>query len=343
MDYPGLVARTTRAGRVSAPPTAMRLDYRGPEPEPIGYLLIEAFSMMAFIAATEPLRIANRIVGRPLFRWLPISVEGDAVTASNGMRLMTDYRIADIHELPSLAVCSGFYPERGDSPALHAWLRALDHQGCALGGIDTGCFILAAAGLLDGERVTLHWESLPAFRERFPTVTASEALFEIGPRRFSCAGGTAATDMTLELIARRHGDGLAHAVAEQLIHARLRPRDDPQRQSLSRRLDIHHRPLLKALALMETHLEQPLPIDTVAEQAGLSPRQLQRLFARQLDARPAAWYLALRLDRARRLLQDTGMSVIAVALACGFGSSSSFSRAYRRRFGHAPRAEREGH
>ncbi|OHV09737.1 GlxA family transcriptional regulator [Kushneria phosphatilytica] len=318
----------------------MRLDYHGPEPEPIGYLLIDQFSMMAFFSATEPLRIANRIAGRELFRWLLISEDGEAVTASNGMRLMVDHAIGEFHHLPSLSICSGFGAARGSHRALLAWLHRLDQSGCALGGIDTGCFLLAEAGLLANEQVTLHWESLPAFRERFPDVDTTEALFKIGSRRFSCAGGTAAMDMTLEMIAHRHGDGLAHAVAEQLIHARMRSRDDHQRQSPARRLNVHHRPLLKAIAMMETHLETPLALGELAEQVGLSARQLQRLFAHQLDSTPAQWYLTLRLARARTLLQDTDMTVIAVALSCGFSSSSSFSRAYRRHFGHPPRGER---
>ncbi|RKR04232.1 AraC family transcriptional regulator with amidase-like domain [Kushneria sinocarnis] len=318
----------------------MRLDYHGPEPEPIGYLLIDQFSMMAFFSATEPLRIANRIAGRELFRWLLISEDGEAVTASNGMRLMVDHAIGELHHLPSLAICSGFGTVRGSNRALLAWLHRLAQSGCALGGIDTGCFVLAEAGLLADDRVTLHWESLPAFRERFPDVATTESLFELGRRRFSCAGGTAAMDMTLEMIAHRHGDGLAHAVAEQLIHARMRSRDDHQRQSLAHRLNVHHRPLLKAIALMETHLEAPLSPGELAAQVGLSARQLQRLFARQLETTPAQWYLELRLARARSLLQETDMTVIAVALGCGFSSSSSFSRAYRRHFGHPPRQER---
>ena len=104
----------------------MRLDYIGPLPETIGFLLLPRFSMMAFFAAVEPLRIANRISGKPLFRWLLISEDGQPVTSSSGMTLVADHSILDIRSLPSLAVCSGFEPEAHLNRALTGWLHRLD-------------------------------------------------------------------------------------------------------------------------------------------------------------------------------------------------------------------------
>ncbi|QFU01825.1 HTH-type transcriptional regulator CdhR [Halomonas sp. THAF5a] len=318
----------------------MRLDYQGLLPEAVGFLLLPRFSMMAFFSAVEPLRIANRIAARPLFDWQLISEDGAPVTASNGMTLLADRAIGDVHHLPSLAVCSGFGPEDTLSRPLMAWLHRLDQAGCALGGLDTGGFLLAEAGLLEGERVTLHWESLPAFQERFPSIETSDELFELGTRRFSCAGGTAAMDMALEVIALRHGSRLAIDVSEQLIHERIRTRRDQQRMSLARRLGVHHRRLVEAVALMERHLESPLTLAEVARRSGVSPRQLQRLFEQHLDSPPRAWYLKLRLERARHLLVDTDMEVLSVGLACGFGSGSSFARAFKAHFGVSPRVAR---
>ncbi|WP_447529163.1 GlxA family transcriptional regulator [Vreelandella sp. TE19] len=313
----------------------MRLHYVGPLPERIGFLLLPRFSMMAFFSAVEPLRIANRISGKALFEWVLLSENGEPVTASNQMTLMVDQPIGTL-DISSLALCSGFEPEAHLNRALTGWLHRLDQAGCALGGLDTGGFLLAKAELLKGERVTLHWESLPVFRERFPGIETSDELFELGERRFSCAGGAAAMDMALEVIARRHGAGLAVAVSEQLIHERLRSHHDQQRMSLARRLGSHNRRLVEAVALMERHLEEPLTLGEIARQSGVSARQLQRLFEDQLGASPRQWYQNLRLARAERLLIETDMGVLAIAVACGFGSSSSFARAFRARFGHSP-------
>ncbi|MDT8878042.1 GlxA family transcriptional regulator [Halomonas saccharevitans] len=318
----------------------MRLDYHGLLPEAVGFLLLPRFSMMAFFSAVEPLRIANRIAARPLFDWQLISENGAPVTASNGMTLLADRGIGEVHHLPSLAVCSGFGPEDTLSRPLMAWLHRLDQAGCVLGGLDTGGFLLAEAGLLEGERVTLHWESLPAFQERFPAIETSDELFELGKRRFSCAGGTAAMDMVLEVIARRHGSRLAIDVSEQLIHQRIRTRRDQQRMSLARRLGVHHRRLVEAVALMERYQEAPLSLAEVASRSGVSPRQLQRLFEQHLDSSPRAWYLKLRLERARQLLVETDMDVLSVGLACGFTSGSSFARAFKAHFGTTPRQVR---
>ncbi len=310
--------------------------------ERIGFLLLPHFSMMAFFSAVEPLRIANRISGRPLYDWTLISEDGGPVTASNGMTLLADQSIEAVHHLPALAVCSGFDPEAHQSRAITRWLNRLDQAGCVLGGLDTGCFVLAAAGLLKGERVTLHWESLPAFRERFPSIATSEELFELGSRRFSCAGGAAAMDMALEVITRRHGQELAIDVSEQLIHERMRTRRDQQRMTLARRLGTHRRHLVDAVALMERHLETPLSLAAVAERCGISSRQLQRLFEQELGATPRHWYLRLRLERARQLLAETDLDILSVGLACGFTSASSFSRAFRHHFAKPPRQVREG-
>jgi AraC family carnitine catabolism transcriptional activator len=318
----------------------MRLNYSGPTPELIGFLLLPRFSMMAFFSAVEPLRIANRISGRPLFEWMLISENGGSVTASNGMTLLADQTIEAVHYLPSLALCSGFDPERYLSPALVRWLRRLSAAGCVLGGLDTGCFVLAAAGLLNGERVTLHWESLPSFKERFPAIATSNELFELGARRFSCAGGTAAMDMALDVIARRHGQRLAIDVSEQLVHERMRTRHDQQRMTLARRLDTHNARLVEAVDLMERHLETPLSLADVARRSRVSLRQLQRIFEHELGNSPRDWYLGLRLERAYHLLTETDLDVLVVGLACGFASSSSFSRAFRQRYGRSPREVR---
>lgn len=318
----------------------MRLDYQGPLPEMVGFLLLPQFSMMAFFAAVEPLRIANRISDRPLFDWTLISADGGPVTASNGMTLMADQSTGQVHHLPSLAVCSGFTPEAHLTRPLMAWLHQLDQAGCCLGGIDTGAFLLASTGLLTHERVALHWESLPAFREHFPGIETTDELYELGERRFSCAGGAAAMDMALEVIARRHGVKLAIDVSEQLIHDRIRTRSDQQRTALVKRLSTHNRHVVEAVALMEQNIEEPLSLEEVASRVEVSVRQLQRLFEQELSMTPRQWYLQLRVKRAKRLLVETDLAVLTVGLACGFSSSSSFARTFRAHYGYSPRAVR---
>ncbi|XKE47115.1 GlxA family transcriptional regulator [Halomonas organivorans] len=310
----------------------MRLHPPVPAPERIGFLLLPRFAMVAFFSAIEPLRIANRISGEPLFAWDLISRDGEPVVASNGMTLAATCALAEATALPSLAVCASFEPEAALDEALLDWLRQCAASGCVLGGIDTGCFALAAAGLLDDQTVTLHWECLPEFRTRFPRVDAVESIYEVTPEGFSCAGGSAAIDMSLDLIRRRHGDDLAQRVRDQLIH-------DHGRLPASRQRDPAAPPdptLQRAIGLMEANLESPLGIRELAAELDLSWRRLDRLFARHLGTSPQRAYLARRLDHAHRLLRETRHSVMDIALACGFASASSFTRAFRRRHGVTP-------
>lgn len=309
-------------------------------PQRMEFLLVPDFSMMAFTASIEPLRVANRMAGRVLYTWGTVSVDGGPVTASNGVPVMADAAIG-ARPAPGIAiVCAGLRAERFREPAATAWLRGLARSGTMLGGVCTGALVLARAGLLDGYRCTIHWENMEGFVEEFPGQDITATMFEIDRDRLTCSGGTAPLDMMVHLIARDHGEALAVAVAEQMLHVQVRHPGDPQRMSLQYRTGISHPKLLAAIAAMEAHLEAPLPLDELAGQVGLSPRQLERLFRLHIGRPPSRYYQELRLKRARLLLLQTPMPVIQVAVACGFASASHFTQCYRTQFGRSPRAER---
>lgn len=303
-------------------------------PERIGILLLPRFAMMALFSAIEPLRIANRMAGHELFRWSLISEDGNPVTASNGMPLGVDTAIRNGPACSSLAVCASFAPEADLTAGLLDWLtQQAGEPDCILGGIDTGSFILARAGLLTRQTVTLHWESLPEFRRRFPRIDAVESLFEVSADGFSCAGGSSAIDMMLDLVRRRHGDLLADQVGAQLMHAR--PRLPASRQRSADQTETVPE-LQRAIKLMEANLEAPLALRELARRAGVSWRRLERLFARHLARSPQYYYQQLRLNHAHHLLLDTSYPVLDIALASGFASSSTFARAFRRHYNLTP-------
>jgi AraC family carnitine catabolism transcriptional activator len=314
--------------------------YAGEGPEPIGFLLAPKFSMMAFLCAVEPLRIANRLAGRAVFAWHAYSADGAPVEASNGMRIMVEAPLAAVTGMPTLLVCAGFEPEQLATRHVLRCLQRLARAGVLLGGLDTGAVVLAKAGLLDDVTVTMHWEAVPAFREAFPHITVKDELFEVDCGRITCAGGTAAMDMMLDMIATKHGEPLAVAISEQLIHDRIRDRRDHQRMAPSARLGIGDRRVIKSIGIMERHLDEPVTNAKLAANCGVSARQLERLFGAQLGKAPAAYYLELRLVRARHLLRQSDLSVIEVAAATGFASASALSRAYRQHFGLPPSRDR---
>ena len=313
---------------------------RRDEPQRIGFLLLPNFSLIAFTSAVEPLRLANRVRGHQLYEWRLYSVDGAPVASSNGARVMVDGAISNDAEIDMAIVCTGIDVHLVGNHATVSWLRRLERRGVAIGAVCTGTHVLARAGLLKNHRCTIHWENLVGFAEEFPELEVTAQIFEIDRNRYTCAGGTAAIDMMLELIAEQHGPDLAGDVAEQIIHERIRDHSEHQRLSLPGRLGVRHPKLLSIIGTMENNLEEPLGRADLAARAGLSTRQLERLFRKYLHRSPARYYLEMRLHRARLLLLQTNMSVMNVALACGFVSASHFTKCYRAFFGRTPYRER---
>jgi transcriptional regulator GlxA family with amidase domain len=309
-------------------------------PQKIAFLLVPNFSMIAFTSAVEPLRLANRASGKRLYDWHLFSADGKPVSASNGIVLTPEGRVEQAAGFGTVVLCSGIDGHLYEDRAVFAALRRFDRQGADIGALCTGSHILARAGLLEGHRCTIHWENLAGFTELFPDIEATSELFEIDRNRFTCAGGTAALDMMLNLIARQHGHELAAAVSEQFMHERIRNEHDQQRMALPARLGVRHPKLMSVIKLMEGNLEEPLSRAALARAAALSNRQLERLFRKYLNRSPARYYVELRLNRARLLLLQTNMPIIDVALASGFVSASHFSKCYRDFFGKTPRRER---
>ena len=309
-------------------------------PHRVGFLLVPDFALMTYSCAMEPLRAANELSGRELYRWMHVSPDGRPVAASNGVAIVPDQGLETSLDVDDLFVCAGGNPARFDDAPTLAWLRAQSRRGIHIGGISGGPVILARAGLLDGRRCTMHWEYISAFKERFPNHTVTGARYEIDGTCCTCAGGMTAFEMTLALIGRRHGRDLASAISEWFLHTRLGLGWEPQRMSVRDRYGVTNTPLLSVLAHLEAASEEAPSRDSLAEVAGVSVRQLERLFQSKLGCTIGQHMLTLRLERARRLLRQTSLSVLEVAVASGFNSAAHFSRAYRGRFGHPPRVER---
>ncbi|KGM33641.1 GlxA family transcriptional regulator [Inquilinus limosus] len=309
-------------------------------PQRVAFLLVPNFSMMALSAVLEPFRAANWVARRTLYDWRLLSVDGEPVTASNSGVLMAQGAIGPEDSFTMVVVVAGLDPQEGRDERILAWLRRMARRGSRIGAVSTGTYHLAWAGLLDGYRCTIHWENLSAFTETFPRLDVTGRLFEIDRDRFTSAGGTASLDMTHYLIGQAHGIDLANQVAEQFLHARPRQGHAPQRMELRERLGVSHPKLLAAIAEIEANLAEPLPRAALARAAGLSTRQLERLFRIYLNCTPSQYYLEARLKHAQILLAQTSMPILEVAVACGFASASHFAKCYRSLFSHSPRAER---
>ena len=307
--------------------------------ETIHFLLLPGFSMIGFVCALEPLRVANRF--RPgVYQWTIASLDGKPVQASDGISILVDKSIAEINTAYCVFVVAGFRPLDHHTATVSHWLQRISRQGAIVGAIDSGSFNLAEAGLLENHCITLHWEAIPAFIERYPHLKVRQELFEISDRRMTCAGGTAALDMMHDFISRRFGSEFAIQVSEQFVRGRIRNQSDQQRMQIAGRYGVHNKKVVQAINIMENNTENPWTTTEIAANMAITRRHLERLFKIYLNETPTNFYLQLRLERARQLLQQTEMTIMEISVACGFESSSYFSRAYRIRFGLSPSKDR---
>lgn len=306
----------------------------------IGFLTLDNYSMIAFANAVEVLRMANYLSRQTLYRWSVVTLDGQAARASNGLPVAPTQTLAQAGRPDILFVCGGIGIREAVTPKLGAVLAGLAREGVMLGGLCTGSYALVKAGLVNGYRCAIHWENICALREEFSRVVFTEGLFAADRDRLTCSGGTAPIDMMLHLVASRHGKKLAAGISAQFIVERIRDADHQQHRPVAARLGFSRKELTGASQLMESHIEEPLPMDEVARRVGLSQRQLQRMFKYFMNFSPIQYYLQLRLRRARELLTQTDMSIMSITVACGFQSSCRFSKAYREQFGYPPSGER---
>ncbi len=321
---------------ISAVPTASIKKSR------IGFLLLSDYSMIALASAVEPLRMANQLSGKELYSWYLISTDGNSVQASDGMKVQVDASIENTPEIDTLIVAGGINVSKKYSKTDIQWLKSLAAKNVVLGGICTGAYLLADAGLLDGYDCSAHWEYIAPLQEAFPKVKCNRRLFTHDRNRLTCSGGGAPMDMMLYIIALQHGRALCGAISDMFVCDRVRSQGDQQKVPLRHLLSTAQPKLVEIVELMESNIEEPIELDELASFVNVSRRQLERLFHRYLNCTPSRYYLKLRLDRARQLLKQTTLSIIEVSSACGFVSTPHFSRCYRKHIGFSPREDRTG-
>ncbi len=311
------------------------------ETESFGFLLLPGHPMLPVSAAIDVLALANYVGRKPFYSWCTLGQGDRTVTSMNGLSIQTDQLFDTAPHLSNLVVCAGVDGHEQANPEILAWLRRIKTEGTSIGAVSTGSWVLAQAGLLDGKRCTIHWEDRGAFRETYPHLDVSEAIFETDGPIFTCSGGTAVVDLALTFVAAGHGIDLANKVAEQLLHSEIRSPLGMQTINRSRRLGIANAHVRTAVQIMERNLEDPVQLPKIARQVGLSQRHLDRLFRSHLGRSPKRYYLECRLRLARSLVRQTDLPIYEIALACGFSSSSYLAKWYAQQFGCVPLEERQ--
>ncbi|MEB8386733.1 GlxA family transcriptional regulator [Rhodobacteraceae bacterium KMM 6894] len=294
--------------------------------------LLPGYSALSFAGALEALKYANDYATDHEFIWQLCTQDGQPVPDLTGLKLPVDTNFVNVNDGDIILVCGGEDVLKTTPDAMLHWLRRNARHGARIGGLNTGSLVLAKAGVLNGAPTTVHWRNRLSFLEEFPDETLTDFTYTTLNERYSTAGGTASIDLMLYLIEVICGEEVAHAVSGQLNYTKIRVLQDSERVQSVDRAGFRHPKLSVIISLMETNLEEPLRPGDLAQSVNISTRQLERLFRRYLKSTPKSYYTKMRLEHARNLLLQSNMAITDIALVCGFGSTSHFSRRFREHF-----------
>ncbi len=307
----------------------------------IGFFVTDDFSPLGFFSAVEVLRNANMLSEKPLYSWQVVTLTGGPVSTTNGLSLCESTSIADIGQLDMVFVCAGYHPEKSCDDKTLSWLRNLKRHGTNVCSVSTGIYLLAHAGLIGARRCTIHQDNAASFREAFPDINLIDQVFEIDKGLYSCAGGTAAIDLFVSMVAEEIGEKAAATIAYNFQQDRVRSPVDAQSSANRLDLKLKSAKLGEAVEIMQQNIEFPLSFPEISGQIGITQRQLQRIFKKYVSKSPKEYYVNLRVEHSRRILLQTTLSIIEIAMASGFGSHGHYSKCYRARYGMSPTAERQ--
>lgn len=306
----------------------------------IGFLLIDKFALMSFSAAIEPLRAANTLLNKDFYKIDFFSADDIAATSSIGIQVNATAKLEETCSMDILFVVAGDEFTTLYKPEIYKLLRQLSNQSVVLGGVSGGPVTLALAGVMQNRRFTAHWEYTTALRELMPELLLENSLYMIDRDRYTCAGGVAPVDMMNAVLTKHHGADFAQKVSDWFIHTEVRPSAGPQRSSLAERYPTATQPVILAIEAMQNHIADPLDLEQLARLADISPRQLNRLFTEKLGKRTMAFYRLLRLQVAKKLLNQSSLKIIEVAQATGFVNAAHFAACFQKEFEKTPSQSR---
>ncbi|MER9202334.1 GlxA family transcriptional regulator [Mesorhizobium sp. M0933] len=337
-------------------PTSVMQD--GPEREAkfgshgvnIAILVLPGFSHLALHSYLEPLCIANSLSEDTQFQWQLVGLEGSTVIGTNGLSIPVDTTIAALHardtkgvELDQLVVLGGELIEKQPSDILNNFLRKMVRLSVGISAIGTATWLLARVGLLADTRCTIHWSKLAAFSEVFRDTRIQDCLFVTEGQYTTCAGELAAFDLAVDFIGTHAGEITAQDVCRHATVQGRRSGSDRQTGSSGVVFEKVSPKLVAAIKIMEENIELPLSLASLSNRMEISRRQLERLFKGHVRTTPAKFYLNLRIEHSKRLIEGTQLPIIDIAIASGFVSSSHFAKCFKAIHGISPQRVRSNY
>ena len=297
--------------------------------EIVNVLLFDDFSNHCLANVIEPLRAANMISRRALYEWHFYTLDGNITTSSSGMQITPDDGLSAANGDFLIVMPSYNFRSHSGWITTRA-LKAAAKRHQVVAGLDTGSWLLADAGLLEGYRATIHWEEIISFEEMFPEVNVLRERYVIDRDRITCSGAMAAYELATKLISDRHDPFLALEVEQLFMSVGDGGGLQPFRTPSGRLVQ-------KAVSVMQDNLEEPVPIAVIAKQVGISQKGLEQRMVQEMKATPQAVYRRLRLSLAKKLVLGTELQIAEIAGRTGYDNASAMTRAFREEFGMSPR------
>ncbi|WP_299356849.1 GlxA family transcriptional regulator [uncultured Shimia sp.] len=305
------------------------------------FVVIPRFNLGTLVNMIETMRIANYLSSQKSFSWEVVSFEEERVIASSGITVKASTDVENVRPASYVFVLASWGGEHYDNRNLLSWIRRRSRQGETICAVELGCYPVAKAGLLAEKEATTHWSWMNGFQETFDNIDVKEQVFTTSNRVLTCAGAMAVVDLMLYIIETIHGSAFSGEIADQMMVHSIREKTAPQRRTMGHGTVTLPPVIREAISLIERNIEEPLSVPEVAEALGVSQRQLERNFKKQIGCTVVQFSLLLRLQRARLLLISTTLSVREIATASGFNTLSHFAYSFGRFFDRRPSEYRE--
>jgi transcriptional regulator GlxA family with amidase domain len=309
-------------------------------------LVVDGVSLTTVSTALEPFQQVNTMLGEGRFHIQLVSLESTDPMTSAGVPIPCHLTSTDVlaklnlQNRPDLLIlCCGQMTPPINQASAGKFARKIARQNVPIFALGAACFIAAKTAMIKGGKCATHWKMTSSLAEQFPAIEVQNVLYVLDECISSCAGEFATFDMILALIERIFGSRMSGEIRHHFIAAGQRSGDSQQRLSGDAFVCEDER-FQKALSIMMDNIEVPVAISEIASRLGYSIRQIERIFSRNGFESPHRYYINLRLNRARQLIEQTNMSFTEIALASGFDSSSSFSNRYKLKFGAPPKEHR---
>lgn len=305
----------------------------------VALFVLPDFTPTEVSSVIDVFRIANQVCGQEIYSWQFVSSDSHMVASGDNMFIKAT-KTSELRSRPDIVIILGGSSCAANSKMLLKTARWATRFGAQLIVLSNAVSALADRGFFTNKTVSTHWDAPETEDECLYGTTFSRSIFKEEGRTITSCGYVATFDVMTNVVSEHLGKTVSTKVSEYLVANGVRSADSLQRANLVDRIGTYNVKLLASIELMESNLEETLPIGEIADIVGTSQRQLERLFQKHLKQSPSTYYKNIRIEKAKKMVQSTSLSISDISFRSGFNSAAGFSKSYKRKYGVSPSCER---